>query len=87
LEEKVIRKSQCGFVKRKSFLINLIAFYNVITSWVDEGREVDVAYLNLARLWHCLPGSFQWCAVIGQGAKAKNRKIGSSTKICRTSLQ
>ena len=34
------------------------------------------------------PNSFQWCAVIEQGAMAKNWKTGSSTQICiRTFLQ
>ncbi|CAM5087257.1 unnamed protein product [Natator depressus] len=48
-ERKVIRNSQHGFTKGKSCLINLIAFYDEITGSVDEGKAVDVLFLDFSK--------------------------------------
>ncbi|KAK4818018.1 hypothetical protein QYF61_004131 [Mycteria americana] len=42
----LLRNDQQGFTKGKSCLTNLIAFYKEVNSFVDEGRAVDVVYLN-----------------------------------------
>ena len=48
-ENKVIMSSQHGFTKGKSCLNNLIVFYDGMISRVDEGRAVDVVYLDFTK--------------------------------------
>jgi len=48
-ERKVIRSSQHGFTKGKSRLTNLIAFYDGMTGWVEEGRAVDVVCFDFSK--------------------------------------
>ncbi|CAM5078649.1 unnamed protein product [Natator depressus] len=48
-ERKGIRNSQHGFTKGKSCLTNLIAFYDEITGSVDEGKAVDLLFLDFSK--------------------------------------
>ncbi|CAM4695697.1 unnamed protein product [Lepidochelys kempii] len=48
-ERKVIRNSQHGFTKGRSCLTNLIAFYDEITGSADEGKAVDVLFLDFSK--------------------------------------
>ena len=41
-DNQVIRPSQHGFMKSRSFLTNLISFYDKVTHLVDEGKAVSV---------------------------------------------
>ncbi|GAB0209644.1 mitochondrial enolase superfamily member 1 [Grus japonensis] len=48
-DTQVIRPSQHGFVKGRSCLTNLISFYDKVTHLVDEGKAVDVVYLDFSK--------------------------------------
>ncbi|CAM5077342.1 unnamed protein product [Eretmochelys imbricata] len=56
-ERKVIRNSQHGFTKGKSCLANLIAFYDEITGSVDEGKAVDVLFLDFSKAFDTISHS------------------------------
>uniref|UniRef100_A0A8C3B2I3 Reverse transcriptase domain-containing protein n=1 Tax=Cairina moschata TaxID=8855 RepID=A0A8C3B2I3_CAIMO len=47
--KQAIRPIQHGFMKGRSCLTNLISFYDKVTCWVDEGRAVDVVYLDFSK--------------------------------------
>ncbi|KAK4821391.1 hypothetical protein QYF61_019292 [Mycteria americana] len=50
-----IKPSQHGFRKGRSCLTNLISFYDKVTRLVDEGKAVDVVYLDFTKpLTHVL---------------------------------
>jgi len=51
-EKKVIRRSQHGFIQGESCLTTLIAFYDGMTGWVDEGRAVDVVHLDFSKAFN-----------------------------------
>lgn len=51
----LIRNTQHGFRKHRSCLSNLLMFVEKITSWVAEGNNVDVVYLDFARAFDKVP--------------------------------
>ncbi|KAJ7411023.1 RNA-directed DNA polymerase from mobile element jockey-like protein [Willisornis vidua] len=67
-DKKVIRKSQHGFTKEKTCLTDLIAFYHGTSGWIDEGRAVDVVFLEFNKAFytvshHMLTGNFRKCVL------------------------
>ncbi|GAB0179025.1 mitochondrial enolase superfamily member 1 [Grus japonensis] len=44
-----IRPSEHGFMTGRSCLTNLISFYDLVTHLVDEGKAVDVIYLDFSK--------------------------------------
>ena len=52
-----IRPSQHGFMNGRSCLTNLISFYDKVTCLVDEGKAVDVLYLDFSKDFDTVPYS------------------------------
>jgi len=51
----VIRDSWHGFTKDRSYVINLVACYDGGTALVDEGRVMDVIYLDICNDFDMVP--------------------------------
>ena len=52
---KLIRNTQHGFMPNKSCTTNLLAFLESVTKAVDEGKNVDVIYLDFAKAFDLVP--------------------------------
>jgi len=53
--KKIIRSCWRGFNKRKSCLTNLMNFLIEMTGLVDDGRGVDIAYVNFSKIFDSVP--------------------------------
>ena len=51
----VINDSQHGFLPKSSCLTNLLEFLEYVTSAVDQGKPVDVIYLNFQKAFDKVP--------------------------------
>ncbi|GAB0207497.1 mitochondrial enolase superfamily member 1 [Grus japonensis] len=56
-DNQVIRPSQHGFMKGRSCLTHLISFYDKVTRLVDEGKAVDVVYLDFSKAFDTISHS------------------------------
>ena len=48
-DNQMVRPSQHGFMKGRSCLTNVISFYDRATCLLDEGKAVDVVYLDFSK--------------------------------------
>jgi len=55
-----IRPRQHGFMKGRSCLTNLISSYDQVTRLVDEGKAVDVVYLDFNKAFDTVPTASSW---------------------------
>jgi hypothetical protein len=55
LDNKLIRDSQHGFMPGKSCATNLVLFMDKVTKAVDEGKAVDIFYLDFAKAFDKVP--------------------------------
>lgn len=51
--KNVVRSSQHGLIKSKSYLASLTAFYDEATTRMDEGRAKDIVHLDF-KTFDCL---------------------------------
>jgi len=84
-EKNVIRSSQHGFTKGKSCLTNLIAFYDDMTGWIDEGRAVDAVYLDFSKAFDTvshdiLLGKLRKCGLDGWLVKWNENWLNGRTQ-------
>ncbi|PKU36965.1 rna-directed dna polymerase from mobile element jockey-like [Limosa lapponica baueri] len=56
-DTQVIRPSQHRFMKGRSCLTSMISFYDKVTHLVDEGKAVDVVYLDFSKAFETVSHS------------------------------
>lgn len=52
-DRNVTGSSQHGFMKGKPCLINLIVFSDELIGFVDNGKSVDIVYLDFSKVFKC----------------------------------
>ena len=52
---KLIKGSHYGFTKGISCLTNLLEFYEAVSDWVNEGKAVDIVYLDFKKAFDKVP--------------------------------
>ena len=70
---KRIKGSQHGITKGSSCSTDLLEFYEAVSDWVDEGKEVDIVYLDFKKAFDKVPhlrlsAKVRACGVDGQVA-------------------
>jgi len=55
MENKLIKETQHGFMPGKSCATNLVLFLDKVTKAVDEGKSVDIFYLDFAKAFDKIP--------------------------------
>ena len=51
----LVRHTLLNFLKARSFLTNMLCFWEEITKWIDEGSPVDIIYLDFQKAFDKVP--------------------------------
>ena len=70
-DNKLINKSQHGFMRKRSCLTNLIEFSEYITIQIDEGNPVDVICLDFQKAFDKVPHARLICKLKAHGISGK----------------
>ena len=54
-ENRLIKDSQHGFMPGRSCSTNLVVFQDKLTKIVDQGKSVDIFYLDFAKAFDKVP--------------------------------
>ena len=53
--QKLIKGTQFGFMKRRSCPLNLLTYLEIITTLIDNGKPVDIIYLDYSKAFDRVP--------------------------------
>ena len=71
LNKNVIENSQHGFRKGRSCQTNLIKFNDQVGAWLDEGKSVDILYLDFAKAFDKVDHERLLVKLEAEGVKGK----------------
>ena len=72
--KQVIRSSQCGLMKGRSCLNNLVSFYDGKPCLADEGTVVDVVYLDFSQVFATVSHSILLEKLAAQGSDRRTAR-------------
>ena len=70
-DNKLINKSQHGFMGKQPCLTNLLEILEYITNQIDEGNPVDVIYLDFQKAFDKVPHARLICKLKAHGISGK----------------